>query len=143
MPLFNDCGDDAIGGGRLIGGQEVTMISFNIERIARQTPGGKLGDVMKEVYPGAFCGRIDYTIQPDWHHTNEANFKLWEDGSGTGFYTTNMVHKTVCSTAERLSYYPSLGQQIFDTDLNKLLICVDTKTKKWVDALGVEVDKKA
>lgn len=140
LPLFNDCGDDALDGGRLIGGQEVTMISFNIERIARQTPGGKLGDVMKEVYPGAFCGRIDYTIQPAWHHTNEANFKLWEDGSGIGFSTTNMVHKTVCSTAERLSYYPSLGQQIFDTDLNKLLICVDTKDKKWVDALGNVVD---
>ena len=144
LPLFNECGDDDYEGNRIIGGQEVTMISFNIERLASQTPGGKLGDVMREVYPGAFCGRIEYTMQPDWHHTNETNFQIWEeDGSGKGFNTINMTHKKVCSTAERLSYYPTLGQQIFDTDLNKLVICVDTKTKKWVDALGVEVDKKA
>ena len=51
-----------------------------------------------------------------------------------------MTHKTVCSTAERLSYYPSFGQQIFDTDLNKLLICVDVDSKKWVDANGCVVD---
>jgi hypothetical protein len=51
-----------------------------------------------------------------------------------------MTHKTVCGTEERLSYYPSLGQQIFDTDLNKLLICVDADNKKWVDANGCEVD---
>ena len=116
------------------------MISFNIERLASQTPGGKLGDAMREIHPGAFCGRIEYTLQPDWGHTNETDFKLFESGSGTGFRTINMTHKTVCSTAERLSYYPSLGQQIFDTDLNKLLICVDVDSKKWVDANGCVVD---
>ncbi|MBR3967319.1 MAG: hypothetical protein IKJ91_09635 [Clostridia bacterium] len=140
LPLFNLCGDHARDGSILIGGQEVSMISFNIERLASQTPGGKLGDAMREIHPGAFCGRIEYTLQPDWNHTNETNFKLFENGSGVGFRTINMTHKTVCSTAERLSYYPSLGQQIFDTDLNKLLICVDADTKKWVDANGCEVD---
>ena len=140
LPLFNQCGDHERNGNVLIGGQEVTMISFNIERLASQTPGKVLGDVMREVHPGAFCGRIEYTLQPDWCHTNEKNFKLFEDGSGIGFRTTNMTHKTVCGTEERLSYYPSLGQQIFDTDLNKLLICVDADSKKWVDANGNEVD---
>ncbi len=140
LPLFNCCGDHLLNGEKLIGGQEVTMISFNIERLAEQTPGGKLGDAMREIHPGAFCGRIDYTLQPAWNHTNETYFKLFENGSGIGFRTTNLTHKTVCSTAERLSYYPALGQQIFDTDLNKLLICVDADTKKWVDANGYEVD---
>ena len=140
LPLFNLCGDHDTEGNELIGGQEVSMISFNIERLAAQTPGGKLGDAMREIYPGAFCGRIEYTLQPDWCHTNEINFKLFENGSGVGFRVTNMTHKTVCNTAERLSYYPALGQQIFDTDLNKLLICVDADRKKWVDANGCEVD---
>ena len=140
LPLFNQCGDHDANGNILIGGQEVSMMSFNIERLASQTPGGKLGDAMREIHPGAFCGRIEYTLQPDWGHTNETDFKLFESGSGTGFRTINMTHKTVCSTAERLSYYPSLGQQIFDTDLNKLLICVDVDNKKWVDANGCVVD---
>lgn len=134
------CYDDDGNGGRLQGLQEVTMISFNIERIASQTPGGILGDAMREVVPGSFRGSIDFTAQPAWCHLNEVNFKLWEeDGSGSGFKTRNVCHKTVCTTEERLSYYPSLGQQIYDTDLSKMLVCVDPATKKWVDFLGAEV----
>ena len=140
LPLFNQCGDHGRDGNILIGGQEVSMISFNIERLATQTPGGKLGDVMREIHPGAFCGRIEYTLQPDWNHTNETNFKLFENGSGIGFRAINMTHKPVCGTEERLSYYPTVGQQIFDTDLNKLLTCIDAETKKWVDANGTVVD---
>lgn len=49
------------------------------------------------------------------------------------------MHKTVCSTAERESYYPTLGQQIFDTDLNKMLVCIDPENKKWVDMNGVTI----
>lgn len=140
LPLFNRCGDDDGNGGRLHGLQEVKMISFNIERIAAQTPGGVLGDVMREVIPGSFRGTVEFTAQPSWCHLNEVNFKLWEeDGSGSGFVTRNVCHKTVCTTEERLSYYPSPGQQIYDTDLNKILICTDPAKRKWVDALGVEV----
>lgn len=139
LPLFNRCGDDDGNGGRLQGLQEVTMISFNIERIASQTPGGVLGDVMREVVPGSFRGSIEFTAQPAWCHLNEVDFKLWEeDGSGSGFKTHNVCHKSVCTTAERLSYYPSLGQQIYDTDLGKMLVCIDPTTRKWVDFLGNE-----
>lgn len=142
LPLFNSCGDsDGKGtGNRLQGGQEVTMISFNIERLAEQTPGQVLGDLMKEVYPGTWRGNIDFTAQPAWHHTNEPAFQLWEnDGSGSGFQTRNVVHKKVCTTAERLSYYPMLGQQIFDTDLGKMVICTDPAKRKWVDMNGQAV----
>jgi hypothetical protein len=140
LPLFNDCGDGDGHGGRLHGEQEVTMISFNIERLAEQTPGGVLGDLMREVTPGTFKGQIEFTAQPAWCHTNEKNFQLWEnDGSGKGFKTRNSCHKLVCDTKERLSYYPMLGQQIFDTDLNKMLICIDPATKKWVDFNGNEI----
>lgn len=136
LPLFNICGDEA-GGKRIQGDQEVTMISYNIERIAAQCPGGVLGDVMREVHPGTWKGNIDFTAQLAWCCTNEKHFQMWEnDGSGTGFKTRNNCHKHLCSTEERLSYYPMYGQQIFDTDLNKMLICVDPSSKKWVDLNG-------
>ena len=140
LPLFNACGDDDGNGARLQGEQEVTMISFNIERIAKQTPGGKLGDLMREVYPGTWKGNIGFTAQPAWCHLNEKNFQIWEnDGSGKGFITRNNCHKLICGTEERESYYPTYGQQIFDTDLNKMLICIDPAAKKWVDFNGNEV----
>jgi len=140
LPLFNSCGDGDGQGGRLLGEQEVTMISFNIERLAEQTPGLKLGDLMREVHPGIWRGNIGFTAQPAWCHLNEKNFRLWEnDGSGVGFKTRNECHKAVCTTEERLSYYPMYGQQIFDTDLNKMLICIDPATKKWIDFNGQEV----
>jgi len=140
LPLFNECGDGDGKGGRLLGGQEVTMISFNIERLAEQTPGKVLGDLMREVHPVVWRGNIDFTAQPAWCHLNEENFQLWEnDGSGTGFKTRNNCHKLICTTKERLGYYPTYGQQIFDTDLNKMLICTDPANKKWVDFNGNEV----
>ncbi len=140
LPLFNACGDSDWDGNRMQGGQEVTMISFNIERIASQSPGGKLGDLMKEVYPGTWRGSIDFTLQPDWCHLNEENAQIWEnDGSGVGIRTRNNCHKEICSSRERLSYYPTYGQKIFDTDLGKMLICIDPQKKKWVDFMGNEV----
>lgn len=140
LPLFNQCGDSDKQGNRILGEQEVSMISFNIERIAVQTPGGKLGDLMREVVPGTWRGNIDFTAQPAWNHVNEKNFQLWEnDGSGKGFKTRNVCHKIVGTTEERMSYYPTYGQQMFDTDLNKMLICIDPAQKKWVDCNGKEV----
>lgn len=141
LPLFNDCGDGDGKGGRLHGEQEVTLISFNVERVASQTPGGVLGDAMREVVPGLWKGNIDFTAQPAWCHTNALDFKIWEnDGSGIGIKTRNNCHKTVCGTKERHSYYPTYGQQIFDTDLQKMLICIDPENKKWVDFNGNGVD---
>ena len=111
-----------------------------MERIAKQTPGGKLGDLMREVHPGTWKGNIDFTVQTAWNNLNTVDFKLWEsDGSGVGIKARNNCHKQVCSTEERLSYYPMYGQQIFDTDLNKMVICIDPENKKWVDFNGEEV----
>ena len=140
LPLFNMCGDSDGKGGRLQGKQEVTMISFNMERVEKQTPGRKLGDLMREVHPGTWSGSIDFTLQPAWCHLNSTDFQIWEnDGSGSGVRTRNNCHKRVCGTKERLSYCPTLGQQIYDTDLNKMLVCIDVKNKKWVDYNGQEV----
>ncbi len=140
LPLFNRCGDSDGRGGRLQGGQEVTLISFNMERVERQTPGGRLGDLMREVYPGTWRGSIDYTLQPDWCCTNSVGCRIWAaDGSGSGIRTRNRAHKTVCTTAERLGYFADLGEQVFDLDLGRAVICVDPDTQRWVDCLGQEV----
>lgn len=141
LPYFGKWTGDADGkGGRLVGNQEISLINFNIERVAKQTPGGEVKDLMKEEIPGSWCGKIEFTAQPAWCALNEVNFKLWEsDGSGSRIRTVNSCHKTVCSTKERMSYYPFIGQQIFDTDLNKMLVCVNPDTKKWVDFMGNEM----
>lgn len=140
LPLFNQCGDSDGRGGRLQGGQEVTLISFNMERVERQTPGGKLGDLMREVYPGTWRGSIDFTLQPDWCCTNSVDCPIWEnDGSGRGIQTRNRAHKTVCTTEERLRYYPQYGEQIFDLTLGKMVLCIDPEKRKWVDFNGGEV----
>lgn len=113
------------------------MISFNIERVESQVPGKKFGRVMQEEVPGSWYGSIGFTVQPAWCAVNETAFKLWEsDGSGANIKTVNNCHKTVCSSAERRSYYPFPGQQIFDTDLNKMLICINPDKNEWVDFLG-------
>lgn len=139
LPLFNLCGDDDGNGGRLQGRQEVSLISFNMERVENLTPGGKLGDRMREVHPGTWRGAIDFTVQPAWWSLNAVDFPLWEnDGSGSGIKTRNHCHKTICGTEERLSYYPTYGQQIFDTDLNTMLLCIDPANKRWVDFFGRE-----
>ena len=92
---------------------------------------------MQEVFPGTWKGNVDFTVQPAWNHLNIGDFQLWEnDGSGCGFHTRNNCHKAVCSTEERLSYYPTLGQQIFDTDLNKMVVCTDPASQTWVDFFG-------
>lgn len=140
MPLFNMCGDSDGQGGRLQGGQEVALISFNMERVETQAPGGKHGDFMREVHPGTWRGSIDLTVQPAWCHTNAVDHQIWEnDGSGANIRTRNSAHKTLCTTKERMSYYPTLGQQIFDTDLQKMVICIDPGERKWVDLNGMQV----
>ena len=145
LPLFGcHTGDSDGKGGRLVGNQEITMISFNLEMLKNdpgKTPGGEVKSYMREVIPGTWKGNIDFTLQPAHCHTNAVDAQVWEnDGSGTGIKTRNNCHKTVCSTAERLSYYPTHGQQIFDTDKNKMVICIDVASKLWVDFNGNAVD---
>jgi len=118
----------------------VNFINFNIERVERQCPGRKLGDLMKEEIPGSWCGTIQFTAQTAWCDINKEDFKIWEsDGSGCKIRTVNSCHKTICTTKERLSYYPPLGQEIFDTDLNKKVICINPDEKTWVDCMGNRV----
>lgn len=58
---------------------------------------------------------------------------------GRGIQTRNRAHKTVCTTEERLRYYPQYGEQIFDLTLGKMVLCIDPEKRKWVDFNGGEV----
>ena len=137
LPLFNSCGDN---GGDLHGRQEVTMVSFNCERVAAHAPGKKLGDLMREVRPGTWRGNISFTRQPRWNAINSVDEPIWaEDGSGTGFVTRNNAHRPACGSDERRSYYPQYMQQVYDTDLDKLLICTDPAKRIWRDTMGTVV----
>jgi hypothetical protein len=55
------------------------------------------------------------------------------------FVCTGDHDELACSTEERMSYYPTYCQQIFDTDLGKMPVCIDPDTKKRVDFNGNEI----
>lgn len=132
LPLFAYNGE-----GRNNSGQQVTLIDFNIERIAAYTPGKTLGNLMKELTPGTFYGGVEYTIQTQYGgQANSVSAKLWEDGHGKNFISRNALHKRACDTTTRNSYAPTYLQRIWDTTLNKEVICTDTKNKTWVDSNG-------
>ena len=94
----------------------------------------KLGDLMREVYPGTWRGSIDFTLQPGWCCTNSVDCPIREnDGSGRGIQTRNRAHKTVCTTEERLRYYPQYGEQIFDLTLGKRCCALTPKSEnEWI-----------
>lgn len=131
MPLFAYCGANKNNGE---GGQEISLIDFNFERYAPHTPGGQLGESATEIKPGTFHGDISYTIQQAG--SNITNMKFWKDGHGQRFITRNSAHRRACSTTVRNGYAPNYLQRIWDTDLGKEVICVDTANKTWKDTMG-------
>lgn len=100
------------------------------------------GNYATEKVPGQWYGHVDYVIQnfPDSHsHGTEMHavaIPFWADGSGVNMESRNMVHKSITTSAIRMTYAPNYAQQIFDTTANKLLICTDPANKTWVDANG-------
>lgn len=132
-PLFAYCGYNKNNGN---GGQQISIIDFNIERIASMTPGKVLGELATELVPGTFHGEISYTIHKDANGVNKQDEKFWKDGHGQRFISRNSTHKLACSTAERSSYAANYMQHVYDTDMNKELICVDTANKVWKDTIG-------
>lgn len=122
-------------------GQATVMIAYSTERKPVNTPGGVLGEYMTEEVPGQHCGTITYTMGGR-QNDNCVDIPLWAPGHGHGFRTLNLLHKQACTTAERLSYTPNFMQRIWDTALNKEVICVDESKPLWVDAMGNLVDEK-
>lgn len=131
MPLFAYCGANR-GNGE--GGQQITMIDFNFERYAPQTPGGQIGEWATEIKPGTFHGEITYTTQRAG--SNAVDIPFWKDGHGQRFITRNSAHRLACNTTTRNSYAPNYLQRIWDTDFNREVICTNTANKEWRDAIG-------
>lgn len=136
--------------------QEVNFIDFTIEFV--RSYGQSSVGLATEEYPGAFCGKIDFTMNgstasfektgnvntkyasdygvndadviPAGSYGNHTNAKFWADGMGHNFVTRNMTHKQGGGTAERLSYEPNYMQTYYDTDLQKMMLYDGTD---WVE----------
>lgn len=128
-PLFASNGDNGANTG-----QPVTLIDYNIERYATITPGKQLGELATESSPGRWYGELTYTIMTD--SSNSTNEKFWKDGHGQRFNSRNSAHQRACATSVRNGYAPNYLQRIWDTTLNKEVICTNTATKEWRDAMG-------
>lgn len=137
---FGTCG--AVGGIHN-GNQTVSMIDFTIEWFEPSATTGHVNTTpITEDEPGRFGGTITYTIMDSItaHGKNAVDKPLFDIGCGIGFHTTNTAHRKGGTTALRLTYAPNYMQQYYDTDLDKLLTCIDPDNKTWVDTDGNNVD---
>lgn len=114
----------------------VDMISFNIEAYPLITGQGLIGAT--EAVDGGWVGRIDYTIENNEKNSN-VSLPFWTNGHGSNFRSTNSAQKEIGTSALRRSYAPNYMQKFYDTDLNKVVFCIDPFAKKWVDASGNEM----
>lgn len=116
---------------------EVSFISFNVENYSL-TRGLNLPTPCTEEVVGGWCGRLDYTIERG-ENDNSVSMPIWADGHGKNFRTTNIAQQQMGTTALRETFAPNYCQQYFDTDLGKMVYCIEPSTKTWVDATGTEV----
>lgn len=96
------------------------------------------GHYSTEENAGDYVGHIDYVANEGFHNENSVSIPFWAEGSGINFETVNNTHKKVCTSAERRSYAPHIGQEVFDTDVNKKLTYI--KPGIWVDAFGEKTE---
>lgn len=129
LPYFGDNGER----GHASGSQAVTMIDFNVERLSTDA----IVDLAKEKTPGAWRGRIEYTLQTSYGGSgNNPGAYFWTAGHGNAIESRNQAQLLACASNVRGGYAPTYRQLLYDTTINKLLVCIDPANKTWVDALG-------
>jgi len=69
-----------------------------------------------------FRGTITYAImKANW--VSDVNEPFWEAGHGENFVTRNSLHKNAASWSEIQGYKGDLGEIIYDTTNNRLVVC--------------------
>ena len=122
------------------GKQTINVYNLNIEFWPQWFALEGQGHLATETVPGQYNGVINYTVNRGGYTLPNVYDRFWAEGSGINFKSANNTHKQVCTSSERQEYAPNLGQTLFDTTLNKQLICVDPYGKVWVDAMGQRQD---
>lgn len=116
-----------------VGRVGINFINFVIEHYPLIT--GRPVELAWEQVPNAFVGDICFYSEND-ENTQSLTNGFWQPNMGKGFRTINGAHLQQGSTAERLSYTPTLQQKYYDEDLNKMLVCTNPWTKVWRDFNG-------
>ena len=130
LPKFYDSGNaDSRNAGRC----QVDFICFNIEYYPLITDIPIIG-AMEETN-GGWVGKIEYTIENNENNSN-VSLPFWAEGHGKNFRTLNMAQCQIGTTALRNTFSANYMQQYFDTDLNKIVYCIEPSTKKWIDSNG-------
>ena len=122
-----------------VGKQTIIIRNLNMEYWPQWFAIEGEGHYATEVVPGQWNGQINYTMNRGGSSLPNVTDHFWADGSGHNFQSQNNLQKKICTSEERRSYYPNYGQELFDTTLNKWLICTDPASKTWRDALGTIV----
>ena len=68
--------------------------------------------------------------------------RFWAAGIGANLKSRNNAQKQMRSTAERLGYAPNYMQQVWDTDKNRLCVCIGPDKPLLVGAMGKKVDSR-
>ena len=145
ITLLN-CGDEAPCNypyfGPNPGHQPIDIINFNMEHYCNYFEAG--GHYAEEATPGEWTGTFDYAIMSrggdGYVLTHSPKKRCWEDGHGLNLHTKDNTQKQICSSEERRTYEPNFLQVVYDTDLQKVLICVDPVQKKWQVVEGKVVE---
>ena len=119
-----------------IGKQTIIIQNLNLEYWPQWFAIEGEGHYATETVPNQWNGQVNYTMNRGGSSLPNVTDHFWADGSGHNFQSRNNLHKKICSSEERRSYYPNYGQELFDTTLNKWLICIDPANKTWCDASG-------
>lgn len=110
--------------------QDIHLIGWNEERYAPNTPGKQriqnatvvTNATDSNAHGERFRGTITYAIM-DGSWVSKVNLPFWEPGHGANFVTRNSTHKNAASWSEISSYKGDLGEIIYDTTNNRLVVC--------------------